>query len=184
MKNLILIILVLLVGQQTVQAQKTLKIYVVRHAEKLTDDPKEKDPDLSADGSERAQALMKELKGEKIDSIYSTNYKRTKFTGFPLADAIGITIKTYDPAQIKDLAKELKTYAQGKNILIIGHSNTILGVIEAFGGVKPVKDLTDDDYDYLFTLSIKGDKVDVKTSRYGKAHHTNSGEAKEMKSAN
>jgi len=184
MKKLILILLVVLLGQQGVNAQKALKVYVVRHAEKLTTDPKDKDPELTAEGNERATALMKELKGQKIDSIYTTDYKRTKMTGFPLADVMGLAIKTYDPAQIKPLAKMLMEYAKGKNILIVGHSNTVLNVIESFGGTKPVKELSDDDYDYLFTLTIKGNKVEVKVGRYGKPHHSEEGNAKEMKTSN
>ena len=172
MKKLIFIFFIVLIGQQNVHAQKALRVWIVRHAEKLTIDPKDKDPELSEEGKLRASALLKELKGEKIDSIFATDYKRTKLTGFPLADKIGISIRTYDPAQIKTLTKQWKENAKGKNILIIGHSNTVLEIIEAFGGQKPVKELTDDDYDHLFILTVKGDKVDVKTSRYGEAHHT------------
>jgi 2,3-bisphosphoglycerate-dependent phosphoglycerate mutase len=181
MKKILFICLIVFLGSTVANAQKTLKVYVVRHAEKLTTDAKETDPELSAEGNERATALMKELKGNNIDSIFSTNYKRTKLTGFPLADAIGISIKTYDPAQIKALATMQKEYAKGKNILIIGHSNTVLNVIEAFGGTKPVKELTDDDYDYLFTLTVKGNKVDVKVGRYGVKHHSETDDKKEMK---
>jgi len=171
MKNFFFIFLFVLLGQQSVNAQKPLKVWVVRHAEKLVVDPKDKDPELSEEGKLRAEALAKLLKGQKIDSIFATNYKRTKLTGFPLADKIGISVKTYDPAQIKVLAKEWTKNAAGKNILIVGHSNTVLEIIEAFGGKKPVAELTDDDYDYLFELNIKGNKVDVKAGRYGADHH-------------
>ncbi|MBB2146239.1 histidine phosphatase family protein [Pedobacter sp. LMG 31464] len=172
MKNFIPILLVILLGQQNLSAQKTVKVWVVRHAEKLTDDPKDKDPDLSPEGKERAEALLKELKGENVDSIFATNYKRTKLTGFPLADKIGISVKTYNPEDQKTLAKQLIVNARGKNILIVGHSNTVLEIVEAFGAKKPVKELTDDDYDYLFEVTVKGDKADVKVSRYGKEHHS------------
>jgi 2,3-bisphosphoglycerate-dependent phosphoglycerate mutase len=181
MKNFIFIFLLVLLGQQNVSAQKTLKVWVVRHAEKLAIDPKDKDPELSDEGKLRAQALLKELKGEEIDSIFATNYKRTKLTGFPLADKIGISVRTYDPAKIKILAKEWMGNAKGKNLLIVGHSNTVLEIIEAFGGSKPVKELTDDDYDYLFELTIKGTKVDVKVARYGVEHHSKEDTANKSK---
>jgi 2,3-bisphosphoglycerate-dependent phosphoglycerate mutase len=172
MKNLIIILVFLFVGQQNIQAQKTIKIWVVRHAEKDVSNPKDKDPDLSPVGKERAEALAKYLKGEKIDSIFSTNYKRTRLTGYPTADKTGLTIKTYDPSAQKELAQSLLKNAGGKKILIIGHSNTVQEILMAFGAEKPVKDLTDDDYDYIFMLTIKGDKRDVKVDRYGIAHHT------------
>ncbi len=171
MKNFILIFLMVLLGQQTVNAQKTLKVWVVRHAEKLTDDPKDKDPDLSAEGKARAEALKEYLGGQSIDSIFSTNYKRTKLTGYPLADKIGITIKTYNPAQQNALAKQLMENAKGKKVVIIGHSNTVQEIVEAFGAKRPVKDLTEEDYDYIFMVTIKGDKAEVKVDRFGAPHH-------------
>lgn len=172
MKKIILVLLIVIMGQQVVNAQKTLKVWVVRHAEKFTTDPKDKDPELSPEGAQRAEALMKLLRGEKIDSIFTTNYKRTKLTGFPLADKIGIALKTYDPATQTALAKQLMASAQGKKILIVGHSNTVLDIVEAFGATKPVKELTDDDYDYIFIITVKGNKADVKVERYGKPHHS------------
>jgi 2,3-bisphosphoglycerate-dependent phosphoglycerate mutase len=170
MKKIVLILFVALLAQQYAVAQKTLKVFVLRHAEKLNVDSNDKDPELSEEGKERATALAKTLKGEKIDSIFATNYTRTKLTGFPLADRIGISVKTYDPAQIKALAKQWAENAKGKNIVIIGHSNTVLGIIEAFGGAKPLPALTDDDYDYLFEMTVKGDNVDVKVRHYGEPH--------------
>lgn len=167
MKRIIFLVLISIAFQQVTYAQKTLKVWVVRHAEKDTSDPKDQDPDLSEIGAKRAEALKKELKSQRLDSIFSTDYKRTKLTGFPLADITGISIKTYDPSNVKQLAQSLKLNALGKKILIIGHSNTVLEIIEAFGGKRPVEKLNDNDYSYLFSLTIKGDKVDVKTEKYG-----------------
>lgn len=175
MKNLIIVLAFLFIGQQNVSAQKTT-IWVVRHAEKDTSNPADRDPDLSSIGKERAEALAKHLKGEKLDSIFSTNYKRTKLTGYPTADKIGLSIKTYQAGKEKEFAEGLMKNAQGKKMLIIGHSNTVQEILVAFGVPKPVKELTDEDYDYIFTLTIKadkkGDKKDVKVERYGIEHHT------------
>ncbi len=174
MKNLIVILALLFIGQQNLYAQKTT-IYVVRHAEKDMSDPKDRDPDLSAEGKQRAEALAKHLKGEKLDSIFATAYKRTKLTGYPTADKIGLAIKTYDASKLKEFADGLQKNAQGKKMLVIGHSNTVQELLVAFGLKKPVKDLTDDDYDYIFTLTIKkdkkSDKKEVKVERYGAEHH-------------
>lgn len=170
MKNLFIILGFLFFGQQSIYAQKTT-IWVVRHGEKEMSDPKDKDPDLSPEGKERAEALAKYLKGEKLDSIFSTNYKRTKLTGYPTADKIGLTIKTYDAAAQMVFAEGLIKNAKGKKMLIIGHSNTVQEILVAFGAKKPVKDLTDNDYDYVFILTLKGDKKEVKVERYGLAHH-------------
>ncbi len=167
MKKLLFLLLLSFAVQQTLYAQKTLKVWIVRHAEKDTSNPKDNDPTLSAAGAERAEALKKELKGQKIDTIFSTDYKRTKLTGFPLADITGISMITYDPANAAQLVKSLKENAGGKKVLIIGHSNTVLELIEAFGAKRPIASIADNEYDYLFSLTVKGDKVDVKTDRYG-----------------
>jgi len=167
MKKIILAFVLMLGLQQISYAQKTLKVWIVRHAEKDTSDPKDKDPDLSNAGAQRAEALKKALKSQRLDTIYSTDYKRTKLTGFPLADITGISIQTYEPSKGTQLVKSLKVNAAGKKILIIGHSNTILELIEAFGAKRPVPSISDDEYDYLFSLTVKGDKVEVKTEKYG-----------------
>jgi phosphohistidine phosphatase SixA len=167
MKRLILLFVLALGLQQSLYAQKTLKVWIVRHAEKDVSDPADKDPDLSPAGAERAEALKKELKGQKIDTIFATDYKRTKLTGFPLADITGISIKTYEPSKAAALVKSLKENAGGKKILIIGHSNTVLELIEAFGAKRPVPTISDNEYDYLFSLTVKGDKVEVRTDKYG-----------------
>ena len=57
MKKIILLLLVVLLGQQMAYAQKTLKVWVVRHAEKSATDPKDKDPELTDEGAKRAQPL-------------------------------------------------------------------------------------------------------------------------------
>jgi len=179
MKKILLILFVALLVQQSAIAQKAVKIWIVRHAEKLAVDPQDKDPELSELGQERSQALLKELRGKNIDSIFVTDFKRTKLTGFPLADKIGIALKTYDPAQIKQLAKEWSLNARGKNLLIVGHSNTVLEVIEAFGGKRPMPALTDDDYDYIFEVTVKGDKTEVSVGNYGASHRSSTGVIKD-----
>ncbi|RZK50614.1 MAG: histidine phosphatase family protein [Pedobacter sp.] len=168
MKRKLLLMLLVLVFTAPVFAQKATTIWIVRHAEKDGTNPKAADPDLSEEGKMRAMALQKELKGEKIDSIYTTNYKRTKLTALPLADRMGITLKTYNPAMQKQLAEYILKHGEGKKYLVVGHSNTIQELIIAFGLEKPVKDLTEEDYDYLFEVTIKGDKKEVKVNHYGK----------------
>ena len=155
-----------------VQAQKATKIWIVRHAEKQTIDPKNANPALNAEGEKRALALAEYLQKEKIDYIFSTDYIRTKQTAALLAQQKGLEIETYSTKNHAALVQKIKSFAQGKNSLIVGHSNTVLEILELLGGQPPVKSLTDDDYDFLFKLSLKGDKVKVKTGRFGENHHS------------
>jgi 2,3-bisphosphoglycerate-dependent phosphoglycerate mutase len=155
-----------------VQAQKANKIWIVRHAEKQTIDPKNANPALNAEGEKRAEDLAEYLKKEKVDYIFSTDYLRTKQTATPLAKQKGLKIETYNPKNHAGLVQKIKSLTQGKNSLIVGHSNTVLEILELLGGVAPVKSLTDNDYDFIFKLTLKGDKVKLKTSRFGENHHS------------
>ncbi|MCJ0741756.1 histidine phosphatase family protein [Pedobacter montanisoli] len=167
MRKLILFLFLSVILSLNLKAQKSVKIWIVRHAEKDISNVADKDPDLSEQGKIRAETLMKELKGKGIDSIFSTPYKRTKFTAFPLADRIGLVINTYDPAKPELLAERIRKYSEGKKILIVGHSNTILPLIKAFGGQASVKEIKDEEYGYIFTLLVKANKTDVEVSKYG-----------------
>ena len=64
---------------------KTVTVFLVRHAEKSKDDPR--DPSLSAAGQQRARRLAELLAQEKITHLFSTPLKRTQETLAPLARA-------------------------------------------------------------------------------------------------
>ena len=147
------------------QAQTT-EIWVVRHAEKDKSNPQEKNPDLSEEGKTRARDLAIYLKKEKLDVAFSTPYKRTRQT----LDSLVIP-KVIDYTDIKSLVEKVKADYLGKKIIIAGHSNTVLEIIEAFGGKRPREELNDDDYDFIFRLNVKGDKAKVKMTQYGVPHH-------------
>ena len=152
---------------------KETVIYVVRHAEKDTSDPKNNDPELNAEGKQRALDLNEFLKREKLTAVFSTNYKRTMQTVASLAQRNGIPVKTYDPKNPGAVAKLVKEEFLNKKIAIAGHSNTILGLIKAFGSIPPVDKLEDDDYDLLFTITINKDgESSLTTQRFGNSHHS------------
>jgi 2,3-bisphosphoglycerate-dependent phosphoglycerate mutase len=172
MRKNISIFIFLVIISFTVQAQKTTKIWIVRHAEKETIDPKNSDPALTLEGEKRAEDLAKYLKKESIDYIFSTNYIRTKQTALPTAKENKIEISIYDTKDHSKLIQEIKSLAQGKNILIVGHSNTVLVLLEMLGALPPVPTLKDDDYDFIFKLSIKGEKIRLKSGHFGDKHHS------------
>ena len=150
------------------QNKAVTKVYIVRHAEKMTDDPKEKDPVLTAKGTERAKALSQILRKKQIVAIYSTDYKRTKATGQPTANDHELSIQPYDSRNLKEAIPTILEKNNGKTILIVGHSNTILETVEAAGGVKPFTTIADEDYNNLFLVTIKANgTVKVKAMKYG-----------------
>jgi broad specificity phosphatase PhoE len=148
-------------------AQQT-NIYVVRHAEKDKSDPSDMDPILTREGLQRAKDLDTLLKKEKIAGIFSTDLKRTRETAKPLSLRTGLRIITYNPKESAALVKMVKKEFTGKTVLIVGHSNTILPLLVAFGGVAPISEIKDDDYRYLFKLVINDDKVVTEALTYGR----------------
>ncbi len=147
-------------------AQSTT-LWVVRHAEKDTAMATRSNPDLSEIGKQRAMDLAAYLRKENIALIYSTDTKRTKQT----AAYFSAPMEIYDPKNLVELKMQVQENAKEKTILLIGHSNTVLETIEAFGAQRPVKVLNDDDYDYIFRVVIKKDgNTTIEAFQFGKPH--------------
>jgi len=176
MKNIkifLILFLAIIALSCRIDNQGITTIYIVRHAEKDVSDPKNQDPDLSIEGKERAEALAVKLKGIKLNAAFATKYKRTSQTASYSAINNKLEIQTYDAQDFRGISELVKTSHSGHKVLIVGHSNTILELLEAFGAQRPLAALVDDDYDLFFELTIdsKG-KVDLITMRYGKAHQS------------
>jgi len=123
-------------------------IYLVRHAEKADSS---RDPDLSEAGRLRAISLANLLKDEKISLIYSTNYKRTIQTATPLSELTGKPILFYSPDTLPRLVEALKK--QQQPALVVGHSNTTISMLDAFGLSFSGKKIEENDYTNLFKIA-------------------------------
>jgi broad specificity phosphatase PhoE len=151
-----------------INAQKPTIIYLVRHAEKVTSIPTDKDPLLTGKGQKRALYLAKKLKKQKLSAIYCTDYQRIKLTAQPISNNQNIAIQIYDPKNLKAFTEKVVQENEGKKVLIVGHSNTVLETIEALGGKKPISSISDNEYDYFFTVKISAESlVEVQYERYG-----------------
>lgn len=155
--KILLILFSLLILSISTKAQKPTIIYLVRHAEKVTTDPTNKDPSLTEKGQKRALDLAKKLKNQKLSAVYCTDYQRIKFTAQPIAEKQNITLKIYDPKNLKAFIEKVLQGNKGKKVLIVGHSNTVLETIEALGGKRPMTAISDNEYDYFFTVKISAE---------------------------
>ena len=141
--------------------------YVVRHAEKATQEANmSSDVPLTDRGKQRAEALKEVLKHKKIGQVYSTNTIRTKSTAQPTADYFHLPIEMYGPRPDSAFIVLLKS--KKKNILIVGHSNTVDDIVNMLTGHKDVPgDLPDTEYDNLFIVKKKGGRYSYSAVKYG-----------------
>ena len=142
-------------------------VYIVRHVERDTLN-KTDDPELSAEGRARAQALSQMLAKRQPAALFTTDTKRARATLGPLATATKLEPQIYDPMRGRDLADRILKDFAGKSVVIVGHSNTVLSLIDDFGGIPPVDEIRDNEYDYLFTVRVApGMQPTVETRGYG-----------------
>ena len=146
MKHSILYLSFILIGLS--YSSCTTQLYFVRHAEKRNSTDT---TSLSPLGQARAVALSDLLIHSSIDSIYTTKYIRTQQTAQPLAHAIQKPIFIYNLDSISQFSQRLREL-KGKNVLIVGHSNTVPKMIQDISGTKV--EIKDNDFDILFIVKI------------------------------
>ncbi len=140
-------------------------VYVVRHAEKQVGPDAPRDPPLTEAGRRRAQALARLLSDVELVGVYSTDTARTRATAEPTARAHKLSLTLYDPAAPGELAGSIR--ARGGAWLVVGHSNTVPGIVEALGGPGG-PDLADGEYDRLTVVFLPdGGPPVVQVLRYG-----------------
>lgn len=116
-------------------ALESWSVFLVRHAEKGTDDPR--DPHLSAAGKERAAALAALLRAARVSRVMTTDYRRTRETALPLAEQAGLALEIYDPREPAALLEQLGASPNGSVTVVVGHSNTTPIVLRLLGAPEP-----------------------------------------------
>lgn len=125
--------------------------YLIRHAEK--DRTVVDDPGLLPIGLERANHWANYFEDIPLDQVYSTNYNRTKETAAPTASKKGLTVAFYDPANLFDEAFQEAT--RGKQVLVVGHSNTTPAFVNTIIGEKKYRQISDTENGMLYTVILK-----------------------------
>ena len=155
-------------AQQPKKSQTVYTYYLVRHAEKDTGI----NPALKPAGYMRAGDLYRVLRHKKIGQIYVSQYRRTALTSDSLRIYGKIDTVHYNVDVRGDdlLAKMEEQPVKQRVVLIIGHNNTIPVIIRRLG-VKgfEMAEIPDNEYDNLYVVTVKGDKVLLKSLKYGKS---------------
>lgn len=153
---LILILAVISCSAGVAQPDDHFKLYLVRHAEKQTDQGK--DPGLTNAGIFRAHQLVKLFQYRDIESIWSTDYKRTRDTATPLVTTLNSKMKLYDPRDLSAFADRL--LEDRRNSLIVGHSNTTPDLTRLLCQCDII-DMDESEYDLLFVVTVSEDETNV-----------------------
>jgi len=129
-------------------------VFIVRHAERADAAAPQMqgqaDPPLSSAGEARAAKLAGMLADAGIKAIFATEYRRTQDTARPLATRLGLNLERVPARDTKALVTKLQSEHAGDIVFVVGHSNTVPGIIKSLGG--PEVTIADDEYDNLFIV--------------------------------
>ncbi|MDP2068881.1 MAG: phosphoglycerate mutase family protein [Lutibacter sp.] len=153
--GLLLFTMAILQAQESVK--KTTTYFLIRHAEKVRENPADKNPDLNERGFLRAENWKKVLQHVSFDVIYSTNLKRTLKTAEPIAKKCNLEPIIYNPSKVDFDLFQLEN--EGKKVLIVGHSNTVPQFVNGLIKQQKYPEMDDDEFSHLYIVTVKGNQI-------------------------
>lgn len=150
-------VLVIALGFWLVSAASTTTVFVMRHAEKQTANPDDKDPPLAPAGEARALELVQHFgrapKGQSLDAIIVTELRRTQDTVRPLANRLGVPVIVVPSSDPEGAAKRALQDFRGGRVLIVAHSDTVPAIVESLSGFD-VGPMSEDEYGILYVVAV------------------------------
>lgn len=128
-------------------------VILVRHAElpgAAMADPK--NVPLAPAGKARARRLAELLKDAGVSAIYVTDFLRTNQTAQPLAKELGKTLTVVPKGDPRDLVERLRKQHAGQTVVLVGHTDTLPGLIKALGHPAEIK-IDAQDYGNIFIVT-------------------------------
>jgi broad specificity phosphatase PhoE len=123
-------------------------VYLVRHAEKQTD---QNDPPLTECGTQRAQGLAQLLRSVNLEHVYSSDYKRTLRTAAAVADSQNLQVELYDPGKLEEIKVTLLNRKQ--DALVVGHGNTT-AVLAGMLATQELEETEYHSYDRIYQVVV------------------------------
>jgi broad specificity phosphatase PhoE len=135
------------------QAPGGRTIFLVRHADKISDAP---DAMLSDEGHRRAACLAKMLADADIQQIYTSDLQRTQQTAAPLAQQRQLKPVVIPLSKPEDLIEAIKS-GTAANVLVVWHGGTLPQVLHALGAPE-VSPISDAEYNRFYILTLAQNK--------------------------
>ena len=157
-----LLFIFFILGCLNIDAQN-ITIILLRHAEKDVSPLANKDdPDLTVAGQQRAERLFEVIRKYEPEQIFSTVYKRAKFTAFPLAQQIDlhyrIKVQVYNPEYLDDFAAALLKL-NAKCVVVVGHNTTTPMLANALLKQDKYQFMDDSEFNKIWIIKVKGKKI-------------------------
>ncbi len=150
-------ILVIALGFWLVTAASTTTVFVIRHAEKQTSNPEDRDPPLAPAGEARAlelaQIFGRAPEDRSLDAIYVTELRRTQDTVRPLTNRLGVPMIVVPAEDPETVAKRALSEYRGGRVLIVGHSDTVPAIVDALSGID-VGPMSETEYGILYVVAV------------------------------
>jgi broad specificity phosphatase PhoE len=143
--SLVLGLLVALLPALPAQAQET--VFLIRHAERDWAE----DGGLVEEGRQRANAWGEALADAELDVIITSEKRRTRETGQPIADMLDVPILAISRYDFDGLLETLAADYGDDRVLIVSHSSSIPQILRLMGHPDSVY-IPKTDYDDLFVV--------------------------------
>lgn len=128
--------------------------FVIRHAEKADG----ADPALTPRGRDQAAAWAAMLTGAGIDAIVTSEARRTRETGAIIGAALSIEPSEV-PASDRAGLLDLLTFDHAEDrVLVVGHAETIPGILNAMNVAGPGA-IAEGDFGNLFVVTHPGEET-------------------------
>jgi broad specificity phosphatase PhoE len=131
-------------------------VIVIRHAEK--DTVNTADPALSAAGEARA-ALLARMFGDpqaigRLDAIYVSATLRSRMTAAPVGMRLGIVPIEAGADDPNGLARRVLRENSGKRVMVIGHLNTVPGIVASLSGRSDIPAIDEQDFATMYIVTV------------------------------
>jgi broad specificity phosphatase PhoE len=107
---------------------------------------------LSEDGKARAGRLASLLRDSGVAAIYVTDFERTQETAAPLAHELARPVTIVPKGDPRELVQRLRMAHAGQTVLIVGHTDTLPGLIKALGHPAEIR-IDAQDYGNVFIVT-------------------------------